>query len=268
MSSTDKKGRLISIFTRGRPKSRRQFLTSIGAWSGVALLSACTAPQLVVQPETTAQKGQGETTLNAQTSKTYELDGSLLEACSCGGPCPCWVGDDPDGGTCDAFNAYHIDRGQINGVNVSGLTFVRIAQIPGNVLAGNWREILYVDDRATPPQRQAIVDAFTGNLGGPLADLASLVGERVAVYSAAIDHRVEGGKGTLSMGDLLYSEMAPYTDAAGRPTKLVDTMFTTIPGSAAIAAKASIHRVQVPEHGMVWEFTGRNAIQGDFHFEA
>jgi hypothetical protein len=24
----------------------------------------------------------------------------------------------------------------------------------------------------------------------------------------------------------------------------------------------------VPDHGMVWEFTGRNAIQGDFHFEA
>ena len=24
----------------------------------------------------------------------------------------------------------------------------------------------------------------------------------------------------------------------------------------------------VPEHGMTWEFSGRNAIQGDFHFEA
>jgi hypothetical protein len=258
----------MSMIARDRPKSRRKFLTSIGAWSGIALLSACTAPMLVVQPESTAQDGQGETNVNAQTSKTYELDGSLLEACSCGGPCPCWVGDDPDGGTCDAFNAYHIDHGQINGVNVSGLTFVRIAQIPGNVLAGNWREIIYVDDRATPPQRQAIVDAFTGKLGGPLADLANLVGERVAVYSAAIDHRVEGGKGTLSMGDLLYSEMAPYTDAAGRPTKLVDTLFSTIPGSPAIAAKATIHRVQVPDHGMVWEFTGRNAVQGDFHFEA
>jgi hypothetical protein len=256
------------MIARERSKSRRSFLAYVGALSGVAALSACTAPMLVVQPESTAQDGQGETNMSAQTSKTYELDGSLLEACSCGGPCPCWVGDDPDGGSCDAFNAYHIDHGQINGVNVSGLTFVRIAQIPGNVLAGNWREILYVDDRATAPQHQAIVDAFTGNLGGPLADLANLVGERVAVYSASIDHHVEGGKGTLSMGGLLYSEMAPYTDPTGRPTKLVDTLFSTIPGSPAIAAKASIHRVQVPEHGMVWDFTGRNAVQGDFHFEA
>ena len=26
--------------------------------------------------------------------------------------------------------------------------------------------------------------------------------------------------------------------------------------------------VNVPEHQMVWEFSGRNAIQGDFHLEA
>jgi hypothetical protein len=202
------------------------------------------------------------------TAKMYELEGTLLEACSCGGPCPCWVGDDPDGGSCDSFNAFHIDHGQIRGVDVSGLTFVRIAQIPGNVLAGNWREVIYIDGQATPQQHQLILDAWTGKLGGPLADLAGLIGERVAIYSAPIEHRVDGGKGTLRVGELLHSEMAPYTDAAGRPTKLVDTVFTTIPGSPAYVAKASIHRVTVPEHGMVWEFTGRNAIQGDFHFEA
>jgi hypothetical protein len=204
----------------------------------------------------------------AKTATGYSIDGSLLEACSCAGPCPCWVGDDPDGGKCDAFNAYHIDRGQIGGVDVSGLTFVQIVQIPGNVLAGNWRQVIYLDDKATPEQRQAILDAYTGKLGGPLADLAGLIGERVAIYSAPIDHQVVNGKGTLRVGELLYSEMAPYTDAQGRPTKLVDTVFTTIPGSPAYAGKASIHQVSVPEHGMTWEFKGLNAIQGDFHFEA
>ena len=207
-------------------------------------------------------------TSGSVTTKTYDLDGSLLEACSCAGPCPCWVGDDPDGGTCDAFNAYHIDRGQINGVDVSGLTFVQVVQIPGNVLAGNWREVIYLDDNASPQQRQAVLDAWTGKLGGPLADLAGLVGDRVAVHYVPIDHQVVNGKGTLRVDQVLYSEMAPYTDAQGRPTKLVDTLFTTIPGSPAYAAKASIHQVSAKEHGMVWEFTGRNAIQGEFHFEA
>jgi hypothetical protein len=35
----------------------------------------------------------------------YDLEGTLLEACSCGVLCPCWVGADPDGGECDSFNA-------------------------------------------------------------------------------------------------------------------------------------------------------------------
>ena len=207
-------------------------------------------------------------TTQADTKKTYILDGTLLEACSCGGPCPCWVGDDPDGGRCDSVNAYHIDRGQVGGVDVSNLSFVQVNQIPGNVLAGNWRAVFYIDDKATPAQQEAILNAFGGKLGGPLADVASLVGERVAVHFVPIEHRVEGGKGTLRVGEVVEAEMAPYTDANGRPTTIHDTVFSTIPGSPAYLAKASHHRVNIPEYGMIWEFSGRNAIQGDFHFEA
>jgi len=200
--------------------------------------------------------------------KLYELDGTILEACSCAGPCPCWVGDDPDGGACDSFIAYHVDRGEISGVDVSGLTFITLHQIPGNVLAGNWRQVVYLDDKGTPDQREALLSAFTGRLGGPLGDLAGLIGERVAVYTAPIDYQIEGGKGTLRVGEQIAATMQPYRDAQGRPTTLHDTLFSTIPGSPAYVAKASQHMVNVPEHNMVWEFTGRNAIQGSFHFEA
>src|SRR5579859_5430111 len=100
----------------------------------------------------------------------YAVEGRLLEACSCGGPCPCWVGDDPDGGTCDAFVAYHVDRGQVRGVDISGLSLVLVGHIPGNVLAGNWRDALYVDDKASPEQREALLAVFTGKLGGAIAD--------------------------------------------------------------------------------------------------
>lgn len=201
-------------------------------------------------------------------TKTYSLDGTLLEACSCNAPCPCWIGDDPDGGTCDAFIAYHVDRGQIRGLDVSGLSLVLVNQIPGNVLAGNWRVALYVDDRATPEQREALLDAFGGKLGGTPADLAALIGEIVAVHAVPIEHRIEGGKGTIRVGQAVYSEMAPFADLRGRPTTLHDSVFSTIPGSPAYLAKASTHQVHIPEHGMTWEFSGRNAIQGSFHFEA
>ena len=197
----------------------------------------------------------------------YAVEGKLLEACSCGGPCPCWVGDDPDGGTCDAFLAYHYDRGYIDDVDVSGLTLALVSKIPGNVLAGNWKMAVYVDSKASSKQKEAILAAHTGKLGGPLADLAKLVGEVVGVYDVPIQFNMAEGKGTIRIGDVVSAEMAPYADSQGRPTKLVDTVFSTIPGSPAYVGKATSHRVNVPQHGMTWEFTGRNAILGDFRME-
>ena len=51
---------------------------------------------------------------------SYHLEGSLLEVCNCNVLCPCWVGEDPDRGTCDAAQAWRIDRGTIDGLDVSG----------------------------------------------------------------------------------------------------------------------------------------------------
>jgi hypothetical protein len=83
------------------------------------------------------------------TAVGYDLKGSLLEACSCGILCPCWVGEDPDQGTCDAFNAYHIESGTIRGVDVSGLNYVRVVHIPGNVLVpGSWQQVEFIDEKA------------------------------------------------------------------------------------------------------------------------
>jgi hypothetical protein len=202
----------------------------------------------------------------AATSVVYDLQGTLLEACSCGVLCPCWVGEDPDQGTCDAFVAYHFDAGTVRGVDVGGLSLVNVVHIPGNVLTpGSWRIAVFVDDRATDEQMQALLDAYTGKLGGPLADLAGLVGEVLDVRRAPIRHEIRGGAGTLAIGETVYAEMAPLTSAAGKPTTLQDTVFSTVPGSPAYVSKASRHTVNLPEFGMVWSFEGRNAIQSDYH---
>lgn len=202
------------------------------------------------------------------TTKTYELEGQILEACSCSTPCPCWIGEDPDGGSCDSFIAYHIERGEIQGLDVSGLTLVKIVYIPGNVLAGNWRAITYVDAKGTIEQQQALVKVFTGELGGAIADLAKLVSDNLDVRVAPIEYQIKEAQGTIRIADVLSAEMAPYRSANGKPTKLVDSIFSTIPGSPAYVGKASHHKVNLPEFNLSWEYNGRNAIQGEFRFEA
>ena len=119
---------------------------------------------------------------------SYKLEGKLLEVCNCNVLCPCWIGEDPDNKTCDTVVAYHIDKGTIDGTDVSGLSLVLAAFIPGNILQGNWKVAVYVDDKATQQQQDALLNVWTGKLGGPVADLAKLVGEVARSKSAILFH--------------------------------------------------------------------------------
>ena len=198
------------------------------------------------------------------TAAGYDLEGSLLEVCTCDVLCPCWIGEDPDGGDCLSVVAYHFDRGTVQGVDVSGLTVASAVHIPGNVLAGNWKQVLYVDDDANEEQYDAIVAMMTGELGGPLGDLAQLVGERVAIERAPISHRIVDGAGSLAVGDVISADMHPYKGPDGSTTTLQNSIFSTVPGSPAYVGVADHQKVDIPEHGLTWEAEKRNAIQSDW----
>ncbi len=141
---------------------------------------------------------------------------------------------------------------------------MNVAKIPGNVLEGNWRVAMLVDASASDEQLEAIVDAYSGKLGGPLADLAGLVGEVVEVRRVPIRHEIVDGAGTLVVEGIVGAEMAPYAGPDGTTTTLRDSIFSTVPGSPAYVGKASHYTVDLPEHGMQWTYEGRNAIQADY----
>ncbi len=203
----------------------------------------------------------------------YQIEGRLLEVCDCKVLCPCWIGEDPDGGTCDAVNAWRIDKGTIEGVDVSGRTLVLLPSIPGNILQGNWKVVVFVDDEATPEQQEALLNVFTGKLGGPVADFASLVGEVVSVERAPITFTVEEGKGSLRIGSgptpVAEADMASYMGATEKPTTLQETVFSTIPGSPAYVSKATKYRRNSSDYGLRnVDLENHNAVQGHFKFEA
>lgn len=197
----------------------------------------------------------------------YTLEGDLLEVCDCKVLCPCWIGEDPDNGTCDSSLAYHFRSGTIDGVDVSGLTVASAVKIPGNVLEGGWRRQLFVDDRASDAQMAAIVDTLAGRKGGPLADLAALIGEELVAKRAAITFEIVEGKGTLRVGDGIEAVMEPYRGPTGAVTTLNESIFTTIPGTPAYVAKANTFRMRNDALGLDVDLRGHNAIQGSFRFE-
>lgn len=199
----------------------------------------------------------------------YQVEGRILEVCDCNVLCPCWIGEDADNGTCDTIVAYHIDRGRIEGVDVAGRTLALFAFIPANIFAGNWKALVAIDDGATPEQQEAMLKVWTGQLGGPIADMAKLVGQVVDVVRAPITFKVEGGSGYLKIGDLGEAELTPYQGATGRSTTLNESAFSTIPGSPAYVSKATSYKRHTQQYGLRdIDLAGHNAVQGEFRFEA
>jgi hypothetical protein len=198
---------------------------------------------------------------------TYRLEGRLLEVCSCKAICPCWVGQDPDGGQCDGTLAWHMDSGQVNGVDVSGRTIAAVVHIPGNVLKGNWRAAMYVDDGATDAQMDALTQVYTGKLGGPVAQLAGLIGEVVSLERAPISFDVRSGKGTLRIGAVVDAQVEPFLGAHGEPTELAHSIFSTIPGSPVYVGASPNYRLNQPKLGIDLTLQGHSSAQGSFRFD-
>jgi len=199
---------------------------------------------------------------------SYQLAGRLLEVCNCRVLCPCWIGEDPDYGTCDTIVAWHFDEGRIGNVDVSGHTVALIAHVPGNILEGNWRAAVYLDDRVTPEQEAAILDVYTGKMGGPVAELVKLVGEVVSVQKVPITFEVQGGSGTIRIGNDGYAELEPYRNASGATTTLADTVFSTVPGAPVFVGKSPSYRAKNDALGIDLDLKGHNALQSTFVFNA
>ena len=198
----------------------------------------------------------------------YHLEGRLLEVCNCNVLCPCWIGEDPDNGTCDSIMAWRIDKGAVDGVDVSGNTIAAAAHIPGNVLAGNWSVALFVDDKASKAQEDALLKVYTGKAGGPVAELAKLIGTVVSVERTPIRFDVNGGKGTLAIGQDQYAELIPYLGPSGGVTTLADTVFSTVPGAPVFVGKAPTYRSKNAALGHDIDLKNHNALQSTFVFDA
>ena len=83
-----------------------------------------------------------------------------------------------------------------------------------------------------------------------------------------ITFEVVEGKGTLTIADAVHAEMEPYRGPTGEVTQLVESIFSTIPGSPAYVAKADTYKITVPELDINLDLRGHNAIQGSFVFES
>jgi hypothetical protein len=133
----------------------------------------------------------------------WTLEGRYFENCSCEVVCPCTaslaLGADYD--RCRVVLVFHVDSGEVDGVDVSGLTLAAVADTPKLMHEGNWRLGVLIDDAASDEQAEKLGAVFSGQLGGPMGALAGLVGESLGAERVAMQFSSENGHHSLTVGD-------------------------------------------------------------------
>jgi hypothetical protein len=176
----------------------------------------------------------------------WNLSGSYVETCSCELMCPCNLSFD-HGATydfCRVTLVFDIHEGEIEGTGVGGLTVALIADTPKVMTDGNWRVGVFVDERATDEQLDKLVGVFSGQMGGPIAAVAPLVGEILGVERAPIEVRHDGLRHIVRIGDSVdfeVEDIVPFGSPTGEPVRF-QNMFHPA-GSDLTMAEAKRSRI-------------------------
>jgi hypothetical protein len=176
----------------------------------------------------------------------WNLKGSYVETCSCELMCPCNLSFD-HGATydfCRVTLVFNIRDGEIEGTNIGGRRVAIIADSPKVMTEGNWRLGVFIDDQAADEQFNKLVQVFSGQLGGPMAALAPLIGEMLGVERAAIEVNDDGLRHSVRVGDGIdfeIEDIVPFGVETGRPVRF-DGMFHPV-GSNLTMAEAKRSRI-------------------------
>jgi hypothetical protein len=133
----------------------------------------------------------------------FKLEGTYVENCNCDVICPCtWSGlaRAATHDRCKVVLVLHVDSGDIDGVDVSGLSMGFIADTPAVMSEGGWRLGLLLDQAAGADQLDRLRRFMSGEFGGVPAALGPLIGEILGEVVAPIGFQDEAGRHTLTVG--------------------------------------------------------------------
>jgi hypothetical protein len=195
----------------------------------------------------------------------WKLEGTYFENCSCEVPCPCTVSFDmgADYDRCEVLLAFDIESGEVDGVDVSGRTVAVVADAPKVMTDGNWKMGLILDDGVSDEQAEKLGAVFSGQLGGPMAGLAPLIGEILGSERAPIEYANDGLRHRIRVGDdidIEVQDVVPFGVESGEPAKLTDVFHP----AASTLTIARAERSKISAFGLSFENEGRSAFSAPF----
>ncbi len=197
-------------------------------------------------------------------SDQWKINGGYFEACNCDAACPCVFLGPPTQGDCTVVVAWHIEKGNFGGVTLDGMNTVLAAYSPGHMLQTKWKVALYLDERATADQRDALTKIFAGQAGGHLANLAPCIGEVLGVKAVPIDYHAEGRRRTVTISGLATVDIEAVPGQNGGEATVAGMPFSVVPGTPAVVAKSK--QVTYRDFGYQWQISDKNGFYSRFAY--
>jgi hypothetical protein len=142
--------------------------------------------------------------------KKWFFDADYLQACNCDYGCPCEFSAPPTTGFCEGIGVWKIDRGKYDDVSLDGLGLGFAAKWPKAIHEGNGTVCLFVDEKANPQQREALLDIGSGKAGGlPFEILATTFSTILDPQFVPFDVNVSGLQSTARLGSSMQIALEP-----------------------------------------------------------
>jgi hypothetical protein len=168
---------------------------------------------------------------------------------------------------CRVVLVFHVNSGEVDGTDVSGLTVGVLADTPPVMADGNWRVGVFMDEAASQEQAEKLGAVFSGQLGGPPELLAPLMGEMLGMVSAPIEYEDDGRRHRVRIGDFAEIEIVdfvPPQTPEGEVSKITGVFHPA--NSTLTMAQATASRVSA--FGLDFANVGKNGHSAPFSWAA
>jgi hypothetical protein len=203
----------------------------------------------------------------------WRIKGEYLENCNCDVLCPCLLGPRnarggamarPTQGSCDVPVVFAIESGRSGAVDLAGTHVALVVHTPAAMGEGNWTAGVYLDERATAGQRDALETIFMGRAGGVMAGIAGLVTTWLPTRVAPIEFQKQGRKRSARITGVLDVEIEGIEGRNGAEVWIDNVRHFVSSRLAAARATRSSYR----DHGLSWSHVGLNGHYAAFDWGA
>jgi len=156
-----------------------------------------------------------------------------------------------------------IEQGEHQGTRLDGLNVAILGWANGPMAKGDSSGEVYLDNRATPPQRTALEDLMSGRAGGAPAALSGFMPRFLGFKTAAISYSADGNTKRLSIEGVGQQEVSGLPGMGGETLVLTKTGHPIADDIAVARATSATFK---DEHFTI-DNTGKNGHFAPFNWK-